>query len=62
MTYDNLDVIECSRKGCPSTIKNDYWSKVKADDWFFQQNGDAWCPNHHPEWVAAWRAKKAKKK
>lgn len=26
-----------------------------------QRNGLAWCPDHNPDWVAEWRAKKKAK-
>lgn len=29
-----------------------------ASGWFCQRNGWVWCPDHTPEWVAAWRKKK----
>jgi hypothetical protein len=47
--------------GCGRTFwDSGRWSKTKAQDegWFFQQNGAAWCPDHVPAWVAAWRAGK----
>ncbi len=55
---DEGELEHCSEPGCEATVKNHYWGRVKADLWFFQKNGDAWCPDHHPEWVAAWRARK----
>jgi hypothetical protein len=30
--------------------------------WFLQRNGDAWCPDHIPDWVVEWRSKKSKEK
>lgn len=26
-----------------------------------QRNGDAWCPDHTPDWVAEWRIKRKAK-
>lgn len=49
----------CSDPKCSVKIKNHRWGQTKADDWFFQKNGDSWCPQHVPDWVAGWRAQKA---
>lgn len=57
--------VKCSDPECSETIKVHYWAKVKANDdgWFFQKDGNVWCPVHVPEWVPAWReAQRAKKK
>lgn len=43
---------------CGARIRNHYWAKVKAEGWFFTKDGRAFCPDHIPEWVAAWRKKK----
>lgn len=32
--------------------------RAAASGWFCQRNGAVWCPDHTPEWVAAWRKKK----
>lgn len=58
--HDGAD-IQCDGLRCSATIKNHYWGKVKAEDWFHGRNGESFCPKHIPEWVAAWRAKKAGK-
>lgn len=50
-------VITCSHEGCDEQVANHKWAKVKSD-WFFQMTGQAWCPAHHPEWVAEWRSKR----
>lgn len=52
-------LLHCSETDCAATIKDHYWSKVKSG-WFFsmQEPGKQWCPEHIPEWVAAWRAKR----
>lgn len=49
---------KCAHEGCDRTFKPHYWGGVKSHDegWFHQKNGDSWCPDHNPEWVAAWRA------
>jgi hypothetical protein len=54
-TRDGL--VHCSADGCDATVPDHYWGKVKAAGWFFQRNGDAWCPEHVPEWVAEWRSR-----
>lgn len=48
-------VIGCSQEECTTTVQNHYWARVKAEDWFFQRSGEAWCPAHVPDWVAGWR-------
>lgn len=57
--YPTAD-IQCSYAGCSATLKNGAWSKIKAN-WFFQKNGDNWCPLHQPEWVSMWRKQKESK-
>lgn len=51
---------KCSHPGCTRTYDNYAWGRVVAgrEGWFFQRSGEAWCPDHHPEWVAAWRAQR----
>lgn len=49
----------CSEPNCDNKFKNHAWGQIKADDWFHQKNGDHWCPEHIPEWVEEWRAKRA---
>lgn len=53
---DATAVLHCSREGCDKTVRAHAWGKIKAEDWFFQKDGHQWCPAHHPEWVASWRA------
>ena len=48
--------VSCSQADCDATVKNHRWGKIKAEGWFFQRDGQAWCPTHVPEWVAEWRA------
>ena len=49
--------------GCPVTFwDSGQWSRTKAhnEGWFFSYRaGDVFCPAHVPEWVPAWRARKA---
>jgi len=62
-TWPRYDVgdIPCSQEGCTETVRNHYWGRVKSG-WFFQKTGEAWCPEHTPEWVASWRARKEAEK
>lgn len=50
-------VIFCLSDGCKNKIKNHRWGKTKAEGWFFSKDGSAYCPDHNPEWVVAWRGK-----
>ena len=45
---------------CNATAKNNYWSKMRASKqgWFFRRNGACYCPDHLPEWLEEWRAKR----
>lgn len=38
---------------CPKAIE-----PMPGDGWFHKKDGDSWCPEHIPAWVAAWRAKR----
>lgn len=53
--------IHCSVEGCPNTIPNHYWSKVKSE-WFVQKDGQRFCPDHIPAWVEPWRKKQQEEK
>lgn len=53
-------MIQCSSSGCEAGVKNDRWNKTRAEGWFFQKTGEAWCADHTPEWVASWRERRAK--
>lgn len=50
----------CDHPSCSNFVKAHAWGWIKAggDGWFFQKNGDCWCPDHIPEWVSAWREKR----
>lgn len=68
ISEDGTEII-CDRPGCGRSIKSHQWggrnAANKGEDWFMQkalpngEPGPAWCPDHHPEWVAEWRAKRA---
>lgn len=53
----------CSNEKCSSSFPNHKHGTIDAHQrgWFLQRSGDAWCPDHIPDWVAEWRAKKSKK-
>lgn len=52
--------IECCFTYCTATIKSHRWAQIRASDhgWFFGRNGDVFCPEHVPDWVAAWRERR----
>lgn len=52
------DEVVCAERGCAASVPDHYWGLVKAEGWFFQRDGSAWCPQHIPPWVAGWRARK----
>lgn len=57
-SYGRAHPIVCSR--CDASIPGGKWSIIKAGEWgwFFQRDGTAYCPDHVPEWVSAWRARR----
>jgi len=56
-----VDKVVCSDPACGQTHSDGQWGKIKAgaEGWFFQKDGNAWCPAHIPDWVAEWRARNA---
>lgn len=56
------EYVTCAEEGCDEKIKNHAWGKIKASEWFQQQDGTVWCPKHIPEWVEEWRKRKAAEK
>ncbi len=54
--------VKCEIKLCDKTYPNHKWGRIKAKGWFIELNGRSWCPDHIPEWVASWRARKKEKK
>lgn len=50
----------CAWPGCEAQYKDHRWGSIKAHaaGWFIQKDGTAWCPDHVPDWVEAWRARK----
>ena len=55
---------ECAEPGCTETFKDHRWGhgKAQGQGWFLQRDDTAWCPQHNPDWVAAWRLKQALRK
>lgn len=52
-------MFKCER--CDKTVKDNRWAKIHAHDegWFItKDDSKAYCPDHVPEWVADWRAKR----
>ncbi len=62
MSYN--DRRRCSEPGCPERVGDHRWGAIKAqsEGWFYQRNGEAYCPQHVPAWVPAWREKKARER
>jgi hypothetical protein len=54
---------ECAEEGCSEFFASHRWGATLAhgDGWLIQKNGDSWCPDHLPAWVAKWRAKNKRK-
>lgn len=52
---------KCEQPGCTESLPDHSWGRIKADDWFQQKDGTIWCPDHHPPWVADWRARQREK-
>lgn len=52
---------KCADPGCERTRAAHRWGSIKAHDagWFELKDGTTWCPEHTPDWVAGWRARKA---
>ena len=62
MTHQSETLI-CTADGCDASVKDHAWGRINAqrNGWFFQLDGRAWCPEHQPEWLAAWRRRKAER-
>lgn len=55
---------ECKFEQCEQFFMvGSRWDNQRAQNlgWFFQRNGDVWCPVHIPDWVAGWRSKNKEK-
>lgn len=49
---------QCDAEGCKARVRDHAWGVIKADGWFFQKNGDSWCPDHIPDWYWEWKGVK----
>ena len=61
---ETVPPVGCSHPdGCLATVKiGSKWDHLRAhtEGWFFTKDGQRYCPDHHPAWVAEWRARKAR--
>jgi hypothetical protein len=61
-------VVTCARRGdlgCPASYPASKFAAIRAGEagWFCSKAEEcAYCPDHVPDWVPAWRAAQAKKK
>lgn len=61
---ENAPLTECAvgQEACGRSFRNTgRHAKIRArdDGWFEQRDGTWWCPDHIPDWVASWQARKA---
>jgi hypothetical protein len=53
----------CRQPECTATYGAHKWGKIRAhsEGWFFPDDAEpgGWCPDHLPEWVPDWRARKS---
>jgi hypothetical protein len=65
MSYAAEHPVTCLQDGCPASFPGSKHDTMKAsrEGWFFpkDQQGRGWCPAHLPDWVPAWRARRAAK-
>lgn len=49
--------ILCAELSCNESFANHKWGAIKAHDegWFALKEGEAWCPQHLPDWVEKFR-------
>lgn len=50
----------CAQPGCERSFPVHKWGQITAhrEGWFHQKDGTSWCPEHVPDWVEKWRARK----
>lgn len=63
-SYASEHPVTCLQDDCPASFPGSKQATIKAgrEGWFFPKEHTGvkgWCPEHVPEWVAAWRARKA---
>lgn len=58
MSHAQENRTPCKQDGCDESVPSSKHDRIQAQEagWFFQVNGDAWCPAHTPAWVKSWRA------
>jgi hypothetical protein len=64
MSHATENPVFCARRddGCTASHPSGKWGTMAADKagWFHSKAEEcAWCPEHLPDWVPAWRAKQA---
>lgn len=64
MSYASEHPVFCAvrDKGCTASHPSGRWGTIAADSagWFHSKAEEcAYCPEHVPDWVPAWRAKQA---
>lgn len=62
MSFASEHPTGCRQPRCTKTVPASRHDKIRAqqEGWFFPRddNPDGWCPEHKPEWVDAWRARR----
>lgn len=55
------EAFRCDHPGCPETVDLRRWSLIRAASYYGwmlkQDDSEAWCFKHLPEWVIPWRDK-----
>lgn len=61
MTYGSEHQTVCCAPDCDASFRGSKFDAIRASEegWFFSKSGDAYCPEHVPVWVPAWRARQA---
>lgn len=65
MSYASDYPVHCARQadlGCAESFPGSRHDQIRAQEqgWFFsRKTGEAFCPAHEPDWVPAWRERKA---
>jgi len=61
---EHTTFLKCSHEGCEASYADHKWGQIQAsaDGWFNARDGETrYCPEHLPEWVPAWRQRKAER-
>jgi hypothetical protein len=62
VSYATDHPTKCRGKECTASVPGSKWARVKAtaeQGWIFLKSGEAYCPDHLPDWMGPWRARKA---